>query len=114
MRAPAHDDPRPKDAVRIMAAAPTQSSTCSCPPQGILGEDKRSRPRRQAVQWASQVDVHHYIGMKTNGTGRKTSQPFPFLHFITENKSGIKKVRNENGNGIYMYAETNGSQNLNG
>ena len=30
-------------------------------------------------------------GMKTDGTGVKTPQPFPFLYFITENK---KRERN--------------------
>ena len=65
------------------------------------------------MQWASQVDVHHYIGMKTNGTGKKPLNRFRF-YILLRKMSGIKKVRNENRNGIYMYAETNGSQNLNG
>ena len=40
----------------------------------------------------------HYIGMKMDGNGRETSQPFPFSFFITENKirSGIAGY----GNGI--------------
>jgi hypothetical protein len=52
------------------------------------------------------------LGMKRMKTNIKTPLMFPFLHFITGNKTKSGIVRNENGRGINKSTKTNGNGNI--